>query len=118
MKGTKEYGLKFGRGELKLQASADASWNTTADAKSYSGYMVKMGNLISWKSRKQHLVAMSTCEAEFIALCEGVREVIWLCNLLISLNITEGLNDPVVMYNEGIARQLLIGFIKTTSLIG
>lgn len=97
VKGTKEYCLKFGRHGLKLQASTDASWNTTVDAKSYSGYVVKMGNnLISWKSRKQTLVAMSTCEAELIALCEGTREVIWLRNMLNSLEITDEHDVPVM----------------------
>lgn len=98
MKGTKNYKLKFGERGLNIQASSDASWNTTADAKSYSGYTVKMGNnLICWKSRKQNLVAMSTCEAELVAICEGTKEIIWLENLLDSLKVTEEHNVPITI---------------------
>lgn len=98
IKGTKNYRLKYDRQGLELHASTDASWNTTADAKSYSGYTIKLGNnLISWRSRKQNLVAMSICEAELIAICEGTREVIWMNNLLISLNVSGKSKNPVVI---------------------
>lgn len=101
MKGTKNYKLKFGGRGFNIQASTNASWNTTADAKSYSGYTVKMGNiLICWKSRKQNLVAMSTCEAELIVICEGTREVMWLENLLDSLNVTEEHNVPITISTD------------------
>ncbi|KAG7188181.1 hypothetical protein KM043_017675 [Ampulex compressa] len=101
MKGTKELVLKFDRQELEIQASTDASWNSTADAKSYSGYIVKMGNnSIGWKSRKQSLVTMSTCEAELIAICEGAREVLWLRNLLNSLNVVVQNGRAIILYTD------------------
>ncbi|UYV84441.1 hypothetical protein LAZ67_X002182 [Cordylochernes scorpioides] len=56
-----------------ITISTDASWCTTRDAKSYSGYTVKHGNnLINWRNRKQNLVALSTCEGEPISICEGL----------------------------------------------
>ncbi|KAG7198049.1 hypothetical protein KM043_018221 [Ampulex compressa] len=101
LKGTKELVLKFDRQELEIQASTDASWNSTVDAKSYSGYIMKMGNnSICWKNRKQSLVAMSTCEAELIAICEGAREVIWLRNLLNSLNVMEQNGRAITLYTD------------------
>lgn len=101
VKGTKEYSIKYDRQGCELQASTDASWNSTMDARSYSRYVVKIGNnLISWRSRKQTLVAMSTCEAELMAICEGAREIIWLRNLLDSLNMTGKPQDPVIMKTD------------------
>ncbi|KAG7196796.1 hypothetical protein KM043_018802 [Ampulex compressa] len=101
LKGTKELVFKFDRQELEIQASTDASRNSTADAKSYSGYIVKMGNnSICWKSQKQSLAAMSTREAELIAICEGAREVIWLRNLLNSLNVVEQNGRTITLYTD------------------
>ncbi|CDF35378.1 unnamed protein product [Chondrus crispus] len=46
---------------------------------STSGYVFKFcGGAISWSSRKQTVVATSTCEAEYIALCEACKEATWL----------------------------------------
>jgi hypothetical protein len=42
-------------------------------------------NPISWKSKKQHTVALSTCEAEYMALAEVVSEVISIRSLLTEL---------------------------------
>ena len=43
------------------------------------GYIFVMGGgAISWASRKQTVVATSTCEAEYIALCAACKEAVWL----------------------------------------
>ena len=50
--------------------------------KSRAGYVFKMGDTaISWKSRKQTVVATSTAHAVLIALYEGTREATWLQRL-------------------------------------
>jgi hypothetical protein len=41
--------------------------------------------MVSWCSRKQSFVDLSTSEAKYIALCVAVREVVWLCKLLADL---------------------------------
>lgn len=58
----------------------DASFNTNDhEARSTSGVLLKVfGNSIIWWSRRQSVVALSTLMAEFLALCEAVREVLWL----------------------------------------
>ncbi|UYV76012.1 hypothetical protein LAZ67_13002147, partial [Cordylochernes scorpioides] len=83
LKGTRDKMLRYKPLENSILVSTDASWCSTSDAKSYSGYTVKLGNnLISWKSKKQSLVALSTCEAELISICEGICEVKWIKGLL------------------------------------
>ena len=47
------------------------------------------GNCISWKSQLQNVVALSTTEAEYIALTEAAKEAIWLKGLLIELTVLE-----------------------------
>lgn len=96
LKGTKKYKLVYKNVKEDLTISTDASWNATKDAKAYEGYTVKLGsNLISWKSKKQTLIALSTCETKLISLCEGVQELKWIQGLLNSLKLEVGKKLPI-----------------------
>ena len=56
--------------------------------------VVKLANgPVSWSSKKQATRAMSTCEAEFIALSEAVKEVLWMTNFLGELNVAYNTPD-------------------------
>ncbi len=53
------------------------------DRKSTSGYVFQIGGTaISWRSKKQACVALSTAEAEYIALASTAQESVWLQQLL------------------------------------
>lgn len=67
----------------------DADWaGDKNDRKSTSGYVFKIfGNTVSWCSRKQPTVSLSSTEAEYIALANGICEEKWLRSLLGELNI-------------------------------
>lgn len=67
-----------------LHGYVDADWaGDKTDRKSTSGYVFKVfGNTIAWASRKQSTVSLSSTEAEYIALAEGVCEAKWLRSLL------------------------------------
>ena len=72
---------------------SDADWaGDISDRKSTSGYIFMLsGGAISWSSRKQKCVALSTAEAEYVALSSAVQECIWLRQLEAELgNATEG----------------------------
>lgn len=104
LKGTVDYCLKFESGNGKLNACTDASWSTTPDAKSYSGYMLKIGeSLIGWKSGKQKLVALSTMEAELIAACECVCAVRWISCLLEELGENDRVSRPIDIRTDSTA---------------
>ena len=54
--------------------------------KSQSGYLFTLfGSAISWKSNLQSVAALSTTEAEYIALAEAVKESMWLRGILTDL---------------------------------
>eukprot|EP00794_Sanderia_malayensis_P020979 gene20979-biopygen15484 len=67
--GTLDYGLRFEDGEFKLQGYSDADWAGDINTrKSTSGYVFRLGKAtISWKSKKQLVVALSSTEAEYVA---------------------------------------------------
>jgi len=57
-------------------------------------FYVCKGNLVTWKSKKQKVVARSTAEAEFRGIAHGVCEFIWIRNIVGDLGIeyTEPMN--------------------------
>ena len=56
------------------------------DRRSTSGYFFQMaGGPVSWKSRKQECVALSTAEAEYIALSSAAQETVWIRRLISEL---------------------------------
>ena len=68
VKGTKEAGLTLGGSSLELKGYADAAFaDDDATGRSTCGYVFMLGNgAISWASKRQPLVALSTTEAEYI----------------------------------------------------
>ncbi|XP_033253947.1 secreted RxLR effector protein 161-like [Drosophila miranda] len=67
-----------------VKGFADADWaNDKLDRKSYSGYVFFLaGSAFSWTSAKQSVVAMSSTEAEYVALSTAAREAVYLQGLL------------------------------------
>jgi hypothetical protein len=88
LQGTIGYGLRYASGvDMRLQGYADADWaGSTVDWKSTSDCYFTLGSsMVSWCTRKQTSVALSTAEAEYIELCVAVREAVWLRKLLADL---------------------------------
>jgi hypothetical protein len=64
---------------------ADADWGGESDRKSVSGFVITIGRVpISWGSRKQTAIALSTTEAEYASLSEASREATWIRKLCAS----------------------------------
>ena len=103
LKGTLHYELCYRKCDdgLTLVGYSDADWASSADDRqSTSGYcfiLNKAGPLISWKSRKQPMVVLSSCEAEYIALSAAVLEGLYLTQLLRDIDEVCG---PVVIFEE------------------
>ena len=106
IKGTLDQGLKFESSsdcDINLHGYADADWAGDATTrKSTSGYMFSLaGATVSWKSKRQTVVALSSTEAEYIALCLAAQEAIWLRSLLESLGFKQSKATKLYEDNQG-----------------
>ncbi|KAJ9528398.1 hypothetical protein QJQ45_020321 [Haematococcus lacustris] len=88
LKGTADQGLLFG-GVSGLQGYSDADYAGDKDtARSTTGYLFTLnGGAISWSSRLQPTVAMSTAEAEYMAASSAAKEALWLRKLMRDLQL-------------------------------
>ncbi|KAK2372692.1 putative mitochondrial protein [Trifolium repens] len=98
IKGTLKHGVLFpfkGKTKSELLSYSDSDWcGDRVDRRSTSGYLFKfLGGPISWCSKKQPVVALSTCEAEYIAGALTACQAVWILNLLQDLKIE--VNKPL-----------------------
>ena len=88
LKGSPGRGILYQKnGHLDLCAYTSADWaGDRDDRKSTSGYFTLVGgNLVTWRSKKQKVVALSSAEAEFRGVVNGIAEVLWPRKLLTEL---------------------------------
>ncbi|KAF2286317.1 hypothetical protein GH714_013784 [Hevea brasiliensis] len=75
-------GLTFDRAKMgdSVIGYADSDFAGDLDKRrSLTGYLFTLsGSAISWKATLQSIVALSTTEAEYMALAEAVKEILWL----------------------------------------
>jgi hypothetical protein len=99
LKGHADLGITYGDDDDSLNGYCDADWGANEDRKSISGYLFMLGGgAISWSSKKQSTVALSSTEAEYIALVQAAKESIWLQRLLGELGRTE--RDHRIMWED------------------
>ncbi|GJP73760.1 hypothetical protein CLOP_g4446 [Closterium sp. NIES-67] len=68
-----------------------------ADGTSIGGYVCLLGGgAVSWRSKKQNEVGLTSCETEYMALHHGAKEVVWLRRLLEELGV--GQEEPTVVF--------------------
>ena len=86
LRGTHTLGLRYSPSSDPLFAHVDSNWAGDDARHSTSGYAFWLaGSLISWASKKQRSVALSSCEAEHHAASLAAAEAKWLRTLLAEL---------------------------------
>jgi hypothetical protein len=108
LKGTSELGLRYSKPKNSgpmdrpnvLWGFVDSDWAGCQDSRrSTSGYVLMLnGAAVSWKSKRQPVVALSTAEAEFIAASSMVQEVIYARRLLEKLGFPQ--TDPTPIFED------------------
>ncbi|XP_048323521.1 secreted RxLR effector protein 161-like [Ziziphus jujuba] len=102
LQGTKTFGLQIRpSSDITISGYIDMDWASNADDRRSTGsYCIFLGqNLVSWSSKKQHVVACSSTESEYRSLANGAAEVLWLQSLLNELQV-ELNRVPVIWYDN------------------
>lgn len=99
LKGTTNHGLVYKRSNDNLSMYVDADWgNDVSDRRSYTGYVVRFGDCtVNWESRKQKTVALSSTEAEYLALSDASKETSFIRNFM---NELVNIAPVVTIYND------------------
>ena len=83
LSGTRELWLTYGETKHTLEGFADADGSMAEDRRAISGYAFLInGGAMSWFSKRQEIVSLSTTESEYVAATHGGKEAIWLRSLL------------------------------------
>ena len=84
VKETLTFKLKYEKSDEQIIGYSDVDWVGDIEKhKSTSGFIFLLGKgPISWGSKKQAYVALSTTEEEYVSLSQATREAIWLRNLM------------------------------------
>jgi len=80
--GTKTYGIRYTADPSQsnlFHGYADAAYGNLDERRSTTGYVFIAGSgAITWRSKKQPTVVLSSTEAEYVALSEAAQEACWL----------------------------------------
>ncbi|KAG6385237.1 hypothetical protein SASPL_154067 [Salvia splendens] len=99
LRGTIDYGLFYSHtNDYKFVGYSDSDWAGDNDyRKSTSRYVLYMGDTaFTWMSKKQPIVTLSTCEAEYMAATFSVCHAVWLRSLLTELGWSQ--NEPTTIF--------------------
>jgi len=81
--GTADLELMYGKNVDELTGFCDADGSMHEDRKAISGYaFVIDGGAVSWSSKKQEIIALSTTEAEYVAMTHAAKEALWMKTLI------------------------------------
>jgi hypothetical protein len=92
LKGTESVGITFGESRLALVGWTDSDFAQCKDTRrSRSGFVfTSFGGAVSWQSKLQSVIALSTAESEYIAASHAAREAVWLKRIATDLSVDVG----------------------------
>ena len=88
---------------MALIGYSDSDWGSSPDRKSVSGFCYQLAannSFISWKTKKQPTVALSSCEAEYMSMTYAMQEGLFIRQLLHDLNYPD-LKISLLVDNKG-----------------
>ena len=97
--GTKELELTYGGEQRGLEGYVDADGASQEHRRAITGYVFMIdGGAVSWSSKKQELVTLSTTEAEYVAQTHAAKEAIWFRRLLTDL--FDSVDTPTTLFSD------------------
>ena len=95
--GTKTLKLVYGATDGGLEGYTDADGATQEHRQAISGYTFLIdGGAISWFSKKQEIVTLSTAEAEYVAAMHAAKEAVWLKRFL--GEVFQPIKEPIPLF--------------------
>jgi hypothetical protein len=105
LSGTRNFALTYGDERHDLLGYSDADGATQEHRHAISGYAFLIdGGAISWSSRKQELITLSTAESEYVAATHAAKEALWLRRLLFELFPSLEAPIPLFCDNQAVLR--------------
>jgi hypothetical protein len=87
--------------KFEFVAYSDSDWTGASDSRSTTGFVTLVnGTALTWGSKKQSLIAMSTAEAEYIAGSECALEIVWLRHFLEDFDQKQKGPTPLLLDNK------------------
>ena len=91
--------LTYGETKQVFEGYADADGSITEDRHAISGYMFLInGSAVSWSSKWQKIVLLSTTESKYVAATHSMKEGLWLCSLL--SKVCEPIKPPTTLFSD------------------
>ena len=107
LSGTKDFILILGDLHSAIAGYSDADWASQIHHHSISGFAFFVGiGAISWSSKKQPIITLSSTEAEYVALTHSSKDIIWIHKLLTELSSVFFFSVPTTLFcdNQGAIR--------------
>jgi hypothetical protein len=98
--GTLVYALVYdGPSDGRLEAYANSDWASDLNTRKFiTGYLMKLaGEIFVWNSHTQKTVVLLSTKAEYMSLSDISRQLVWVKNLLIELDIQL---SPIPLYRD------------------
>jgi hypothetical protein len=105
LQGSRSHGILLGQKDEPFpmfRAMSDSDWGMGDDCKSISGFIVLLGlSPIAWSSKQQAVVALSSCEAEYILVTHCTRDILWFRNFFAELGYPQEAPMTIFCDNQG-----------------
>ena len=99
LKGTRDLWLTYGEASSPLEGYADADGSMSEDRRAISGYAFLIdGGAVSWSSKRQEIVSLSTTESEYVAATHGGKEALWLRSLI--SEVFSNITSPTTLFSD------------------
>ena len=99
LKGTQKFELVYGSEHRGIEGYVNADGTSQDHRCVISSYIFLIdGGAVSWSSKKQELVTLSTTEAEYVAATQAAKEAIWLRRLIGELFTP--LDEPTTIFSD------------------
>lgn len=99
LSGTRDLWLTYGEASTPLEGYADADGSMAEDRRAISGYAFLIdGGAVSWSSKRQEIVSLSTTESEYVAATHGGKEALWLRSLI--SEVFGDITSPTTLFSD------------------